>query len=77
MRFGSDRYQRLNDEDIDHIELTDLQAETFFRRNPALFTSIVQSQITTQDIVAFGYRKSQLEIFEKLLGDESYFAYTK
>lgn len=73
MRFGSERYQRLNDEDIDHIELTDLQASIFFHKNPELFTSIIQSQITTQDIIAFGYRKKQLEAFDKLLTEPDYF----
>lgn len=29
--------------------------------DPELFTSIVQSQMTKQDIIAFGYRKKQLE----------------
>lgn len=75
MRFGSERYQRLNDEDIKHIELTDYQAESFFQKNPELFTSIVQSQMTKQDIIAFGYRKKQLEYFEKMLTDQAYFGW--
>ena len=33
MRFGSERYQRLSDEDIKHIELTDSQANSFFEKN--------------------------------------------
>ncbi len=73
MRFGSERYQRLNDEDISHIELTDTQAKSFFQKNPDLFTNIIQYQMTTQDVIAFGYRKKQLDIFEKLLNDETYF----
>ena len=73
MRFGSERYQRLSDEDIKHIELTDSQANSFFEKNPELFTSIVQSQMTKQDIIAFGYRKKQLEYFEKMLSDQNYF----
>lgn len=73
MQFGSERYQRLNDEDISHIELTNTQAESFFLKYPELFTSIIQSQMTTQDVIAFGYRKKQLETFEKLLNDNSYF----
>ena len=73
MRFGSERYQRLNDEDIEHIELTDSQASSFIKRNPELFASIIQSQITTRDVIAFGYRKRQLEIFDRLLNDANYF----
>lgn len=46
MRFGSERYQRLNDEDISHIELTDTQATSFFQKNPELFTSMLVSYAT-------------------------------
>ena len=77
MRFGSERYQRLSDEDIKHIELTDAQANSFFEKNPELFTSIVQSQMTKQDIIAFGYRKKQLECFEKMLNDPNYFKWVE
>lgn len=77
MRFGSERYQRLSDEDIKHIELTDAQANSFFEKNPELFTSIVQSQMTKQDIIAFGYRKKQLECFEKMLNDPNYFEWVE
>ena len=73
MRFGSERYQRLNDEDISHIELTDTQATSFFQKNPELFTSIIQSQMTTKDVVAFGYRKKQLDVFVTLLNDGEFF----
>lgn len=69
MEFGAERYQRLDDDDINHIQLTDTQAASFFQRNPELFSSIIQSQMTTKDIVAYGYRKKQLEYFDKLLHD--------
>lgn len=70
MQFGSDRYQRLSDEDIEHIELSSSQAESIVRNNPQLFASIVQSSITSQDVIGFAYRKKQLEVFEKLLTTE-------
>lgn len=74
MRFGSDRYQRLSDEDIEHIELTDGQAASFIQKNPELFASVIQSQLTTKDIVAIAYRKKQLEYFQKMLTDHGYFS---
>lgn len=77
MRFGSDRYQRLNDEDVEHIELTDAQAASFIQKNPELFTSVIQSQLTTKDIVAVAYRKKQLEYFERMLTDHGYFSTIK
>ena len=73
MQFGSQRYQRLTDEDIEHIELTDSQAVTIYQQNQELFTSVIQSQITTKDIVAFAYRKKQLDYFERLLNNVEYF----
>ena len=72
MEFGTDRYQRLNDEEINHIELTPAQAEQFLQKNPDLFSSIIQSQVTTKDIISFGYRKKQLEYFDKLLHDKNF-----
>lgn len=73
MQFGSNRYQRLNDEDIEHIALTDSQATSFVKENPDLFTKVFESQLTEKDIIAFGYRKKQLEYFSKLLSDTDYF----
>lgn len=77
MRFGSDRYQRLNDEDIEHIELTDTQAASLIQKNQELFASVIQSQLTTKDIVAVAYRKKQLEYFERMLTDQGYFSTVK
>ncbi len=74
MRFGNDRYQRLSDADIEHIELTDIQAATFINKNPELFANVIQSQLTTKDVVAVAYRKKQLDYFEKLLTDSGYFS---
>lgn len=73
MQFGSQRYQRLSDDDIEHIEITDSQALQMFLHNQEMFSNIVRSGITTEDVVAVGYRKKQLEVFEKLLTDSSYF----
>lgn len=70
MRFGSERYQRLSDEDIEHIEFSNAQAESIVRQNPELFSSIVQTNVTSKDIIAFAYRKKQLDIFDKLLNTD-------
>lgn len=73
MQFGSQRYQRLSDVDIEHIEITDSQALQMFLHNQEMFSNIVRSGITTEDIIAVGYRKKQLEAFERLLTDSSFF----
>ena len=72
MEFGKERYQRLDDAEISHIELTDAQAAHFIQKNPDLFSSIIESQMTTKDIVSFGYRKKQLEYFDNLLHSPSF-----
>ena len=76
MRFGDKKYQRLNDDDIQYIALTNSQAAAFFQKNTELFTSIMQSQMTEKDIVAFAYRKKQLEHFYNLLLNPEYFQAT-
>ena len=73
MQFGSQKFQRLSDEDIEHITVTEKQAAKLFLENQQLFSNVVRAEITNEDIVAVGYRKKQLETFEKLLTDSSYF----
>ena len=77
MNFGSKRYQRLSDDDIEHIEITDKQAKRMVEENQELFSNILRSQITNEDIVTIGYRKKQIDIFEKFLTDEKYFSVVK
>ena len=77
MNFGSKRYQRLSDEDIEHIEITDKQARLIVEENQELFSNILRSQITNEDIVTIGYRKKQINIFEKFLSDKKYFSVVK
>ncbi len=67
MRFGNQKYQRLLDDEIEHLELSDSQAAKIVKENPELFASIVQSNITTQDITAVAYRREQLDLFKQLL----------
>lgn len=73
MQFGSKRYQRLSDDDIEHIEITDSQALQMFLQNQEMFSSILRNNITNEDVIAVGYRKKQLDVFEKLLFDDEYF----
>ena len=73
MRFGSDRYQKLADEDIEHIDLSDAQALKLIEENYELFSKVMSSNITQEDIIAIGYRKQQLDFFFKFLNDSKYF----
>jgi hypothetical protein len=79
MQFGSQKFQQLSDENIQHIEcvehtnVSDKQAAKLFSENEELFSNVIRNEITKDDIVAVGYRKKQLEVFEKLLTNSSYF----
>ena len=42
-------------------------------KDPSLLSEIVETEVTSKDIVAIAYRKKQLGIFEKLLTDAAYF----
>lgn len=77
MQFGSERYQRISDDDIKHLDLSDQQAIKMVEENYELFSKIISSKVTKDDIIAVGYRKKQLELFSKLLNDSSYFANLK
>lgn len=73
MQFGSQRYQRLSDDDIEYLDITDKQAQQLFSHNQKMLSDIVRNGITNEDVVAVGYRKKQIEVFDKLLNNPSYF----
>jgi hypothetical protein len=64
---------RIGDDDLRRMVLSQQQAQAVFRDNEELFAEVIRSAITKEDVVAVGYRKRQLEEFDRLLGDESYF----
>ncbi|MGH8129212.1 MAG: Shedu immune nuclease family protein, partial [Gammaproteobacteria bacterium] len=49
------------------------QARWLVADNQELFTGIVRSELTQEDVVALGYRKAQLRQFETLLNDNDAF----
>lgn len=63
----------ISDEELRKIALTTHQARHFVSDNPELFVEILKNEVTTEDLVAVGYRKKQLQVFEKLLDDQAYF----
>lgn len=66
---------RLNITDIDlqKLVLSKAQATSLVQENQDVFSEVIRSEITKEDIVALGYRKKQLAIFSKLLSDRNYF----
>jgi hypothetical protein len=64
----------VSDHALKDIVLNESQARRLFSEHEALFTEIASNQALKRDVVAVGYRRKQLEQFEKLLNDPNYFA---
>lgn len=63
----------IKDEDLKQLILNDRQAKRLFAENQELLSSLAKSEITKEDVVALGYRKKQLSVFDRLLSDSKYF----
>jgi hypothetical protein len=65
---------KITDENLQRRVLSSVQARALFHDNQELFAEVVRSEVTKDDLVAVGYRKRQLQIFQMLLEDPDYFA---
>jgi hypothetical protein len=54
-------------------KITDQQLYGLVVDNEVLLKQMIESDIRSEDLIAIGYRKKQLECFRKLLVDENYF----
>ena len=63
----------ISDEELNRIVLNDKQAKSLLHKNQELFAEALKSEVTTEDLIAIGYRKKQLDVYEKLLSDQGYF----
>jgi len=63
----------ITDENLNRIILSESQAKRIIHENQELLSEILRSEVTKEDIVAVGYRKKQLDVYEKLLSDSIYF----
>lgn len=73
VNLGSPSRINITDEELNRIVLSNSQARSILHENQELFAEVLRSEITTEDIVAVGYRKKQLDVYEKLLNDSKYF----
>ncbi|GAB2612115.1 Shedu immune nuclease family protein [Belliella aquatica] len=64
---------KFDDKWLEEIILSKDQVFELIKSNPELIKEIIESDLTYEDVANLGYRKRQLEIFEQLLNDESYF----
>jgi len=63
----------VSDEELRKIALTTHQAKTFLTENQDLFAEVLKLEVTTEDLIAVGFRKKQLSVYENLLNDQGYF----
>ena len=63
----------ISDEDLSRIALSERQAKSLLADNQELFSKMLKSEITSQDVVAVGYRKKQLGVYSRMLSDQKYF----
>ncbi|MBK5119199.1 DUF4263 domain-containing protein [Burkholderia sp. R-69980] len=68
---------KITDEDLRRVVLSSIQAQALVQDNQELFAEVIRSAVTKEDVVAVGYRKRQLQVFQKLLEDENYFEEVK
>ncbi|WP_426238872.1 Shedu immune nuclease family protein [Pararhizobium sp. DWP1-1-3] len=75
LEFTTTRSFRVRDTDSHNPDpITALQdIRQMILDNPERAAAIASSELTTQDIVALGYRRKQLSIFERMLNDRSFF----
>ena len=62
-----------SDEKLRKMVLSEFQAQDLVSKNQELFIKVMQSSITKRDVIAIGYRKRQIKIFERLLCEQVYF----
>lgn len=63
----------ITDEELNKIVLSNNQARSLISENQELFEELIKSEITSEDIIAVGYRKKQLSIFSDLLNKDNVF----
>tara|TARA_R110002126_G_scaffold197600_1_gene345358 strand:- start:255 stop:1412 length:1158 start_codon:yes stop_codon:yes gene_type:complete len=71
--FQSRAKVNISDEELRKIVLTSHQAKSFITENQQLFAEALKSEVTTEDLIAVGFRKKQLGVYKSLLDNPSYF----
>lgn len=67
----------ITDTQLRKLVLSKEQAARLVQDNQEVFSEVAQAEITREDIVALGYRKKQLNAFQRLLSDRNYFDQAK
>ncbi len=67
----------ITDTQLRKMILSQDQIKNLINHNQDLVIELAKSEITREDLVALGYRKKQLNKFDKLLNDQDYFQKVK
>lgn len=73
IEFPNDSTFNISDTELSKMLLNKDQAVKLVVENFEILQEALNNNVTTSDIINFGYRKNQLEIFEKLLYTKGYF----
>ncbi|WLB05130.1 Shedu immune nuclease family protein [Bradyrhizobium elkanii] len=63
----------ITDSELNEIILNAGQARRVFVENEEVFLALAQNEVLTRDLVAVGYRRAQLQHFERLLSEPAFF----
>jgi len=63
----------IKDADIKKTTVSTEDIKKFIIEHQELLSELLSTELTKEDIIALGYRKNQLEVFERLLNDRDYF----
>ncbi len=73
----SEEKAQLSNEFVDELFLTKTQLLNVISKQPDLIEELINNQTTTKEIVNLGYRKKQLDIFQRLLTEPNFFQLSK
>ncbi|WP_245279283.1 Shedu immune nuclease family protein [Xanthobacter sp. 91] len=73
MNLEGDGKVHLSDKELREMSLDAHQVRKIFVENKELFLSIAQEENVIRDLVAVGYRRKQLDVFDNLLNNKEYF----
>jgi hypothetical protein len=74
LHFPNDERINIPDDDLEKLLLSQAQAKRLVVENEDILVELAQSETLPRDIVALGYRRSQLVEFERLLSDPIHFS---
>lgn len=77
VEFKDEHKVNVNDADLRRLVLSKEQATSLVHDNEDLFSEVMRSELTKDDIVALGYRKKQLGVLRRLVAEREYFDHAK